>query len=240
MKYICSCGRISKIKYSNFYSGNRCNDCGNKTIGKKLSKPKQYYKNEIKKMGYLLADDFKHWTDKLKFICPKCNDTFFRSYSNLNKTKNMCKPCSWLDISNENNYRYRKDRDKMHQEYKFHCRCNKMLLRCLKLQNQKKIERTHKMLGFSPKELMKHILNHNNWKNNKWDILSSDWHIDHIFPFKAFMEYNINDIKTINCLENLQPLSKKENLSKHDKYNKEEFESWLRSKNIKFKSKLKD
>ena len=52
--------------------------------------------------------------------------------------------------------------------------------------------------------------------------------IDHIFSIKAFVDYGISDISLINCLENLQPISSYENISKNAKYNKQEFEVWLR------------
>lgn len=61
-------------------------------------------------------------------------------------------------------------------------------------------------------------------------IKDENWHIDHVFPIKAFMEHNIHDIKIINCLENLQPLTKTDNLTKSDKYDKSHFLEWLLSK----------
>ena len=68
-----------------------------------------------------------------------------------------------------------------------------------------------------------HIKSHPNWEK----IKDQDWHLDHIFPLQAFLEHNIKDIKLINCLDNLQPLLGKENISKGDKYNKEQFLNWL-------------
>lgn len=49
------------------------------------------------------------------------------------------------------------------------------------------------------------------------------WHLDHMFPIKAFADYKISDIKLINALDNLQPLSEADNLIKADKYSAEEF-----------------
>ena len=57
------------------------------------------------------------------------------------------------------------------------------------------------LLGYTQEELRQHIKNHPNWnlvKNEKW-------HLDHIFPFKAFFEYKIYDTKLINSLENIFP-----------------------------------
>ena len=60
------------------------------------------------------------------------------------------------------------------------------------------------------------------------------WHVDHIFPLKAFLDYDIKDIRLINCLENLQPLLGTENLAKQSKYDQTMFEQWLLSKGISF------
>jgi site-specific DNA-cytosine methylase len=53
------------------------------------------------------------------------------------------------------------------------------------------------------------------------------WHVDHIFPIQAFLDHGILDLKTINRLDNLRPVLGVENLSKADKYDKNEFLEWL-------------
>lgn len=72
----------------------------------------------------------------------------------------------------------------------------------------------------------------------KHNIKDSNFHIDHIYPIKAFIDYEIYDLNLINLEDNLQALSRKENSSKNGKYIKEDFENWLTSKNILFKSQL--
>ena len=72
--------------------------------------------------------------------------------------------------------------------------------------------------GYSGIEFCNHMINCNlDWKNTK------SYHIDHIFPIKAFIENNIFDLKIIFSLDNLQVLSKEDNLKKKDKYNKLQF-----------------
>lgn len=88
--------------------------------------------------------------------------------------------------------------------------------------NQKAI----KLLGYSVEELKNHIINHPNWAS----LSDGDWHIDHIFPIKAFVDYGISDIKIINSLDNLQPLSSRDNLSKNDYYETDKFEEYLQKK----------
>jgi hypothetical protein len=60
-------------------------------------------------------------------------------------------------------------------------------------------------------------------------------HIDHIFPIQAFIDFGLCDIehiKVINSLENLQPLDAFDNLSKNNKYDKDEFIDFLKSKEL--------
>jgi len=65
-------------------------------------------------------------------------------------------------------------------------------------------------------------------------VKDGDWHLDHIFPINAFVEHDITDISVINALDNLRPVSQKENNSKHAKYDKKKFRKWLESKQIEF------
>ena len=58
-------------------------------------------------------------------------------------------------------------------------------------------------------------------------VQDEKWHIDHIFPISAFFEHGITDLKLINHLENLQPLSQKDNNEKSAKYNTNQFKRWL-------------
>jgi len=44
-----------------------------------------------------------------------------------------------------------------------------------------------------------------------------------IFPIKAFAEHGISDLKLINSLDNIRPISGVENCRKNAKYSKEEF-----------------
>jgi len=99
----------------------------------------------------------------------------------------------------------------------------KALRTCLQYTDQKKQDRTHKLLGYTPRQLQEHIQSHPNWDKVK----DGDWHLDHIFPIIAFLENDIKDISLICCLENLQPLSGKANCRKNGSYDQKEFLDWL-------------
>lgn len=93
---------------------------------------------------------------------------------------------------------------------------------------KKKEGHTYDLLGYSPIQLQEHIENHPNWPLVK----DKRWHLDHIFPIKAFVDSRIYDIKLINALDNLQPMTCHENSIKHDKYNKTAFRKWLATKGV--------
>ena len=99
------------------------------------------------------------------------------------------------------------------------------LRRCYLIMDDKKVNKTYDILGYTPHQLREHIQSHPNWNNVK----NTEWHLDHIFPVVAFLEHGIKDLSVICCLENLQPITQKENCSKNGKYNKKECEQWLRS-----------
>jgi hypothetical protein len=61
------------------------------------------------------------------------------------------------------------------------------------------------------------------WKTIKKDL----WQIDHIFPLKAFIDYDIRDLKVINAIDNLQPLLRIENIRKNAKYDPIAFENFI-------------
>lgn len=77
------------------------------------------------------------------------------------------------------------------------------------------------------------ILNNKN-NFNEYLINKHKYHIDHIYPKKAFIDNNLDikyDMKVVyeicNSIENLQILSKYDNLWKNSKYNNEEFLLWF-------------
>ena len=98
------------------------------------------------------------------------------------------------------------------------------IFRCLN-GNSKKMT-TFKILGYTKDELMKHLENIFTPEMN-WDNYGKFWQIDHIRPLSSFnfktksggIDYKM--IKVANSLENLQPLTVKENLIKSNKWTEE-------------------
>ena len=124
---------------------------------------------------------------------------------------------------------WKPDRDKHRLDQLFRKKCYKALSASLKAVGKDKVGHTSDMLGYTPKKLQEYIQSHPNWDSVKND----NWHLDHIFPIHAFLEHRIDDIALINHLENLQPMTQFENISKHAKYNKKNFLKWVKSKQVK-------
>lgn len=86
----------------------------------------------------------------------------------------------------------------------------------------KKDTKTYTLLGYNNIDLKNHIKKHPDWSN-----ISGNYHVDHIFPIKAFIEHGIFDPSLINCLDNLRPMKPDDNLHKQGTYDKDEFRKWL-------------
>lgn len=163
---------------------------------------------------------------RVKFIC-KCGRESDTMLCNLMATKN-CKECGKAKKSGANCYMYDPDREAVAFRKKFRKICDQHIRRFMRATEKKKTRHTHELLGYTPMQLQEHILNHPDYAKVK----DGEWHVDHKFPLKAFLDHNIIDLKIINALDNLRPLAGLENLSKADKYDEEEFLEWLNEKSL--------
>jgi len=220
MEYKCSCGNISKISFDSFKRGHRCIKCsGNEKL------TYEYVFNHFKEEGCILLEkEYVNTQYKMKYKC-SCGNISEITFGNFKKGK-RCRKCGNAKLSGKNNYKWIEDRLIVKENKQFRGKCQRMIRSFYRYTNKTKTNKTAKLLGYTVNELKKYIHNHPNWKN----VDKNDFHLDHIFPIKAFLDYNIKDLKLINGLDNLQPLSEHDNLSKNCKYNKEKFENWLKSK----------
>ncbi len=122
----------------------------------------------------------------------------------------------------------RKDKKQVLLYAKIAKKCYRALRTVLHHLGRRKTAKTYVLLGYGPTELKSHLEKHPNWPTVK----NGKWHLDHVFPIKAFLDYGIDEISVINCLDNLQPLAEFCNLSKGFKYDKDAFESWLQSRQL--------
>lgn len=229
LKYICKCGNISRSSFNEFQSGHRCPKCGtNKTV-KKLKHSQQYVEKIFKENGCKLIDVYINTETPIKYICECGNEsyTYFKAFQKGHR----CKKCGIKKTSDKtrgkNHYKWNDNREYVELRDLIYTKCKAMLRKCLKTTNQTKTSKTEDILGYSKKELLEHIQSHPNFEN----IKDSNWHLDHIIPVKAFVEHGITDLKIINHLSNLQPLSEFDNLSKGASYLEEDYLNYMKQFN---------
>lgn len=228
MRYRCKCGEESEIRFDSFRKGNRCRSCGNKVNSKKQRLSQKQAEEKFSKIGCELLSEYKKASEKVKFRC-HCGRLDEALPNNIWR-RGRCKFCGLEARSGFNHYDWRPDRENVELEYAFRQRCYKLIKMSLNVTGRVKNEKTAALLGYDYKQLREHIESHPNWKNVK----GGAWHVDHIFPIKAFSDYGISDLKIINSLCNLQPLEAIENCRKNGKYDADEFEKYLESKGVKY------
>ncbi|RDJ35470.1 MAG: hypothetical protein DWQ19_11685 [Crenarchaeota archaeon] len=229
MNYICSCGRQSKIDWDHFKRGQRCGFCSSK------GRVKKYTIEEVHKIFKergceFLDKEYKNSDYKHNYKC-KCGNLAKISLHAFVHQNQYCYKCGIEKQKGPNAYNWITDREEEKDRRLFRKKCYKILEHTYNMVGSKKKDRTHKILGYSPQDLRNHIEKHPNYK----DLKNQTWHLDHIFPIYAFLEYGITDPKLINSLDNLQPLSGSENSSKCNKYKKRDFEKWLANKGVNLK-----
>lgn len=217
VEYRCSCGNISEITIDCFKRGRRCG-CGNKNQG-------------IKRRGYTI--------EQLReiFLQSRCVLLENEYICNKNPMKYIChcgresKICLSSFLKGRRCLKCGADKNKnplSEINYKIKRKCRSALDVTLEATGKRKNSKTSILLGYNNKELRDRILNHPNWENVK----DGEWQLDHIFPIAAFVRHNILDLKIINALDNLQPLSAIDNMKKKDKYDKVLFKEWLETKGV--------
>lgn len=224
----CPEGHEFETFWNNWQQGRRCPTCKPKIIGDKLrSDQKEVYEYFVKE-GCELLSEYKTNHKPVRYRC-KCGNISKIAFANF-KLGHRCQRCRSENMSGEKHPLWIKDREEAEFRKRVNHTCRAVVKRALKSTNTKKTSKTYRLLGYAPTDLREHIENHPNWETLK----NGKWHLDHIFPIKAFCDYNIKDIGLINCLDNLRPIDGKENLRKSAKYNKVQFENWLLKKGVDF------
>jgi hypothetical protein len=225
LNYICDCGTQSHITLKKLLIGQRCNQCAKK---KRAQSKRLLDLTEVQAIfaaeGYLLLEsEYSHCLQPLKYRCPKGH---VRKTSLVNFQRgHRCQKCSVR--SGSNHYKWNPDRKQVEHNALVGKRCYNILHRCLRATQQTKTGRTSEILGYTTKDLCDHLESYPDW-----DVIKcTDWHLDHIFPIKAFIDYGVDDLSVINDLSNLKPCTKESNLLKNCHYNKKEFEIWLKEHN---------
>lgn len=234
MRYLCRCGRESKTTWNRFkHQASLCLDCGREKQSKNVTVPFSTIKQRVEKSKkYIVLPIERPYTGRrTKFTvqCIECGNRYQMHYDRFcewagckHRKDGMNVPCQ------NSHYRWISDRQLANNMKLFTKKCHSLLRNTLKASKQKKHSGTYQELGYGPSELIEHIKtlpNYNLLKGYKW-------HIDHIFPIKAFIDHNILDPSIINSLDNLCIRSPKDNCSKGARYDVSEFKKWIQSKGI--------
>lgn len=211
----CEQGHEIKLSWVGFKQGVGCAKCkGNAKLTYEEVRA-IFEKNDCK----LISETYTNSITPLEYIC-KCGNASKIRLGDFNQGK-RCRQCSIL--KGEKHPRYNHDRGK-HDLYQKVSRQAHDALKCsLRYLGKKKVEKTSSVLGYSTQQLIDRLTEHVDWPKLK----DGDWSMDHVFPIKAFMDHGIFDLRLINHLDNLQPMLRRDNSSKNDKYDDAAFKNWL-------------
>jgi hypothetical protein len=226
VRYICNlCNRQSSaLVYNLRKRKGGCILCRDDRIHEKNRTPYQEVcQTFLEHNCVLLEEKYVNAVTLMSYRCQCGRESKIR-YSDF-KRGMRCRDCYLDRMKQHGHWSWHQDREGYKIKCKIRARCYSLLRHVLEKIAKTKEGSTHAVMGYGHQELYEHLTNHPNWKT--LEEIQCDWHIDHIFPVKAFLDHGIYDPKIINCLDNLQPLAKSDNLKKNSRYNKEEFLQWL-------------
>lgn len=198
---VCTACKIEKEASKDFFHQSKgglhshCKDCRSK---KRLENMTEERKN--KKKTY----EKKYYNDVLKY---RKNQGRTDEYINRKK-KRRKEEKKWLTEE------YKKKKREYRKKYKYRSAWRQLLYDTLNRIKRNKESATINELGYSALDLKKDLESKfkpgMNWGNH------GEWHIDHIVPVSYFEKGTKANI--VSALENLQPLWKKDNLSKGNRF----------------------
>lgn len=181
----------------------------------------------------------KRCKDGLYSHCKDCAREYTRKHAEANREKlkqqqkewrerNKEKIRLWNDEFKQSNKEAIREYNKTYQLERYH-KLPKVKLHnsigCLvrtALHGKKAKRKLEELLGYTTEELMYHLENQFDEKMS-WENYGDYWHVDHIKPQSLFTFESAEDEEFKQCwsLDNLQPLSAKENRKKSNKYRSE-------------------
>lgn len=221
MKFKCSCGNIYHKSFDNFQVSPRCRRCANKAIAEDHKHNPEEVKQFFANNKCELLEGYKDTRLPIKYKC-ECGNVSKISFDNFKHGK-RCQQCKKNKLSGKNHWNWKSNRHAIQEAKTIRKKCYKAVRSTIQKIGTIKNDKVHNLLGYTPADLQKHLSQFSIWPT----LQNGQWHLDHIFPIQAFIDFNIIDIKLINCLDNLQPLTPKDNLSKNDTYDASQFKKWL-------------
>jgi hypothetical protein len=227
MAYRCRvCGHQGKTRVSSLQSGNGCWKCGRILSASKNRRSLEEAADIFASAQMELREkQYKNNRVKMEYCCQICGHIGRINLHDVLAGR-RCKACSQRNRTGPGHPRWIADRQEREFRRKIIEKCHGALRNALVLAGKKKDGTWKGLLGYTPTELREHIRHHRNWPQ----INSPSWHLDHVFPIKAFIDHGITDMRIINALDNLQPLSSTENRSKGYTYDTKKFRRYLQRK----------
>ena len=177
----------------------------------------------------LLEDHYVNNSTPMRYHCKNCGHDDAMTFRVV-KRGGGCFKCGIAKRTGPGHFRWIEDREEAKLRKKVIEKCHDSLKHCLMFIDRPTFDRTSDILGYSAQRLREHLETFLGWT----DLIRDDWHLDHIYPIIAFIDYGITDVRIINALENLQPLSARSNWSKAGSYDREKFEKYLSSQGVTF------
>ena len=227
LDYICSCGQKGSTGFGHFQMGRRCGSCKYTRTANTRRRDISEVKSILEKDGFeLISETYINNKEPLHFKCTKGHENHI-SLDNWQKGQ-RCKQCFVEKNVGENHPNWLPDREAKKMRDSLRNRYHGMIHNVLNQTGQRKTTKSFDILGYGYTELTSRLSSFENWEV----LIQNVWHIDHIFPIKAFLDYNIIDPAVINALENLRPMAGSDNSSKGGRYDKQKFERYLKSKRL--------
>jgi len=171
---------------------------------------------EVKRIRHRLycRDYRKRNLDKVRKYCLEKAKIYYKrnseKFRKIAKERNKKK--YFIEYKTKYNREYGRKRRKTDYKFKLNSNISSYISQCLK--DRKKERGWEYLVGYTLKDLIKHIEKQFN-NDMSWDNYGSYWHIDHIKPKSLF---KVDEIKECWALENLQPLEASENIKKSNHY----------------------
>jgi hypothetical protein len=102
VSYICVCGKLDEISYSNFIKGRRCKSCGSKKLADQFRLGLEYVKTFFQSQGCKLLSPYVNSNTILWFKC-SCGRTHTTRWKHFKVIKH-CKECSWEQTANNHRF----------------------------------------------------------------------------------------------------------------------------------------
>lgn len=243
LKYRCECGNISYISFSNFRLGKRCRNCLSRRISFSKRLSDIYIRDLFTLNNCVLLSSYINKLKKVKFqcSCKKLSEITILRFEKIKKC-NICYKNELIDCrkkhkkntvvtykerpKGKNHFAWKEDREKIKLRKLIVKKSCSMLRRSLVKFEQHKKDSLYSILGYTSEDLIRRLESFPEWE----DLKEGNWHLDHIYPITAFIDFGITDLKIINGLDNLQPLSQFDNISKGGRYDQNKFKIWISNK----------